>query len=335
MALGSGSVADRANSVSVGSEGNERQITNVAAGTEDTDAVNKAQLDEVGKTASNTDHFFKATDSEDSGAGAYVEGDNATAAGEATNAIGNGASAYGSGANAVADGATAVGYNSLAAGQNSAAFGQNAQATGPAAVAVGGNAVDENGDPLITNGGVPVDTGATSAGVGGTAVGASAQADGFAATAAGVGAFASGAQSSAFGAVANAIGDYSTAVGTQSCRRQRQHGSRWPWGRSRAAVVRRQATGERSTVFGAGATQRATTVRRLVALGEADGVDSTALGYFAYAPGDKPVRWTARSGHGDSSTAVGSSARRDADSVALGANATADATTASPWVRIR
>ena len=150
----------------------------MAAGTEDTDAVNKAQLDEVGKTASNTDHFFKATDSEDSGAGAYVEGDNATAAGEATNAIGNGASAYGSGANAVADGATAVGYNSLAAGQNSAAFGQNAQATGPAAVAVGGNAVDENGDPLITNGGVPVDTGATSAGVGGTAVGASAQADG-------------------------------------------------------------------------------------------------------------------------------------------------------------
>ena len=82
----------------MGSEGSERQITNVAAGTEDTDAVNKAQLDEVGKVASNTDHFFKASDSEDSNAGAYVEGDNATAAGEAANAIGNGASAIGSGA---------------------------------------------------------------------------------------------------------------------------------------------------------------------------------------------------------------------------------------------
>ena len=44
VALGFGSVADRANAVSVGSKGAERQITNVAAGTEDTDAVNVSQL---------------------------------------------------------------------------------------------------------------------------------------------------------------------------------------------------------------------------------------------------------------------------------------------------
>jgi len=44
VALGSGSSADRANSVSVGSAGNERQIVNVADGTEDTDAVNVRQL---------------------------------------------------------------------------------------------------------------------------------------------------------------------------------------------------------------------------------------------------------------------------------------------------
>src|SRR3546814_10624570 len=74
VALGAGSIADRDNSVSVGSAGNERQITNVAAGTEDTDAVNKAQLDEVGKTADNTDHFFKATDDPDNpGVGAYAD----------------------------------------------------------------------------------------------------------------------------------------------------------------------------------------------------------------------------------------------------------------------
>lgn len=48
VALGAGSVADRANSVSVGSAGNERQVTNVAAGTEDTDAVNVAQLKAAG-----------------------------------------------------------------------------------------------------------------------------------------------------------------------------------------------------------------------------------------------------------------------------------------------
>ncbi|GAB2581532.1 hypothetical protein GCM10027066_24170 [Dyella jejuensis] len=44
VALGAGSVADRANSVSVGAAGSERQITNVAAGTQATDAVNVGQL---------------------------------------------------------------------------------------------------------------------------------------------------------------------------------------------------------------------------------------------------------------------------------------------------
>ncbi|MEO6917477.1 MAG: YadA-like family protein, partial [Collimonas sp.] len=45
VALGNGSVADRDNSVSIGSAGNERQLTNVADGTQATDAVNLRQLD--------------------------------------------------------------------------------------------------------------------------------------------------------------------------------------------------------------------------------------------------------------------------------------------------
>ncbi|WP_321793579.1 YadA family autotransporter adhesin [Caballeronia sp. J97] len=48
IALGSNSVANRANTVSVGSAGAERQITNVAAGTQDTDAVNVSQLKQAG-----------------------------------------------------------------------------------------------------------------------------------------------------------------------------------------------------------------------------------------------------------------------------------------------
>lgn len=44
VALGVGSVADRANAVSVGSKGAERQIINVKAGVDDTDAVNVSQL---------------------------------------------------------------------------------------------------------------------------------------------------------------------------------------------------------------------------------------------------------------------------------------------------
>lgn len=44
VALGSGSIADRDNTISVGSVGAERQITNVADGTDDFDAVNVRQL---------------------------------------------------------------------------------------------------------------------------------------------------------------------------------------------------------------------------------------------------------------------------------------------------
>jgi autotransporter adhesin len=60
VALGANSEAVRANSVAVGSAGNERQITSVAAGSEATDAVNKAQLDAVASTADSTARFFQA-----------------------------------------------------------------------------------------------------------------------------------------------------------------------------------------------------------------------------------------------------------------------------------
>lgn len=46
VALGAGSLADRENTVSVGRTGGERQITNVAAGVQGTDAVNVSQLNE-------------------------------------------------------------------------------------------------------------------------------------------------------------------------------------------------------------------------------------------------------------------------------------------------
>ncbi|WP_050453921.1 YadA family autotransporter adhesin [Candidatus Burkholderia verschuerenii] len=48
VAIGSNSVANRDNTVSVGAAGAERQITNVAAGTQDTDAVNVSQLKSSG-----------------------------------------------------------------------------------------------------------------------------------------------------------------------------------------------------------------------------------------------------------------------------------------------
>ncbi|ATE72587.1 YadA-like family protein [Lysobacter capsici] len=47
VALGANAQADRANTVSVGSAGAERQLVNVAAATQDTDAVNLSQLNTV------------------------------------------------------------------------------------------------------------------------------------------------------------------------------------------------------------------------------------------------------------------------------------------------
>jgi hypothetical protein len=44
VAIGTGSVADEAHTVSVGSQGNERRITNVAAGRNPTDAANVGQI---------------------------------------------------------------------------------------------------------------------------------------------------------------------------------------------------------------------------------------------------------------------------------------------------
>ncbi|MFM0241841.1 YadA family autotransporter adhesin, partial [Paraburkholderia phytofirmans] len=63
VALGASSVADRDNTVSVGSAGNERQVTNVAAGTATTDAVNVGQLNEaIGSSLGNLPAGMTAKD---------------------------------------------------------------------------------------------------------------------------------------------------------------------------------------------------------------------------------------------------------------------------------
>src|SRR5262249_35237454 len=58
VALGNGSVANAPNTVSVGSAGNERRITNVAAGANPTDAVNVSQLTSVAVRYTEPDQQF-------------------------------------------------------------------------------------------------------------------------------------------------------------------------------------------------------------------------------------------------------------------------------------
>ena len=130
MALGANSTADRDNTVSVGDVGSERQITNVAAGTEGTDAVNVDQLNAVAEASENATRYFKANGERDGSDDAVAHGDYATASGSAALADGVGATATGSGAFALANGATATGFNATATGANSVANGAGAQASG-------------------------------------------------------------------------------------------------------------------------------------------------------------------------------------------------------------
>ncbi|MGU2418228.1 ESPR-type extended signal peptide-containing protein [Burkholderia cenocepacia] len=136
VALGGQSVADRDNSVSVGSATRQRQITNVADGTANTDAVNLGQM----QTALSTkvDDTYVKIDTSNSTVAAQ--------AGTAALAIGTNTSASGSYA-------TAVGNSALANGNNSTALGFQATSSGGAAVAVGNgaNASSSHGVALGVN----------------------------------------------------------------------------------------------------------------------------------------------------------------------------------------
>ena len=176
VAIGANSWNDRDDTVSVGDVGAERQITNVAAGTEGTDAVNLDQLNALAEASENATRYFKANGAGDGSDDATATGDYATASGAAALAEGVGATATGSGAFAIANGATATGFNATATGENSVASGAGAQATGAGAVALGGQRplFDENGDPLLDEDGNPVYAGTEATADDATALGAGA-----------------------------------------------------------------------------------------------------------------------------------------------------------------
>lgn len=134
-----------------------RQITNVAAGKEDTDAVNVAQLKQVVNLVNNgggsgtggsgvhdysVNSVDSTTDSNYNNAGAT--GSNALAAGVSASATGENAVAIGTGAKADGVGATVIGQYGTASGRYALAFGgQQTDNTAPAAnnQAIGDNSV--------------------------------------------------------------------------------------------------------------------------------------------------------------------------------------------------
>ncbi|KUY78024.1 hypothetical protein WI27_14995 [Burkholderia cepacia] len=154
VALGANSVGDRNNAVSVGSTSLQRQIVNVAAGTQNTDAVNLGQMNAAIAAGANPYVAVRgSTAARASGTQSIAIGDGAIANATNTNGgqtnIAVGANAYTSGGfgqlaigegasatNANAGGAIAIGRGTLTT-QRGVALGDHASVTAEYGVALG------------------------------------------------------------------------------------------------------------------------------------------------------------------------------------------------------
>lgn len=356
IALGKGSEADRSGGVtgwdpktgtastksdvawksgegalSIGNGGASRQITNVAAGSEDSDAVNLAQL----KNAMTHYYSVKTTAETDAaGNNNYLNdgatGDNALAAGVGTTASSDDATAVGTYANATASQATAIGRSASASSYQDTAIGYNAGAHGSYAIAMGNgaSATNTNAIAIGASANVPYEN-STAVGASAkatdnqaTAIGSSAEASGTYATALGNSASATSYESTAIGSGAGAHGDYAIAMGngasaTNSYAVAIGAGANAPSYQATALGNGASATSSQATAIGTGAGARGSYATALGNGASAYSSYATALGSSA----------TAQS---SDDTAIGSSAKASGgDATALGYNAQATAPNAT------
>ncbi|UIN27675.1 YadA-like family protein [Xylella fastidiosa subsp. morus] len=125
-------ITDGPSVTSSGINAGSQKITNVAAGTADTDAVNLSQLNTaMASSGAKSVHYYSTYDGGTQG-GNY-NGDGAT---------GTGSIAVGVGTLASAEGATAMGSGAAASGKGSTAIGRNAVASADGSVALGDGAKD-------------------------------------------------------------------------------------------------------------------------------------------------------------------------------------------------
>lgn len=211
-----------------------RQIIGVAAGTNDTDAVNVAQL-KAAMTQSGSIHDYSVNSTDTAADTNY---NNAGATGK--NALAAGVSA-----SATTENAVAIGYGAKADGVGATVIGQYGKATGQYALAFGGVNTDSTGTPVdnTASGFNSVAFGERTAASGNnsTAFGWQTTATQKRATAFGERTTASGANSTAFGQLAVASGQNSTAFGNEAV--ANNYGTT-------AFGNRTEALGEYSTAFG-------------------------------------------------------------------------------------
>ena len=192
----------RKGAVSIGNDkkGQTRQLIGVAAGSEDTDAVNVAQLKALNdKVDKGSIHYFSVN----SGKPAKLDGTNwsndgaigedAVAIGNRAKAQGKSSTALGNAAKAEKESSTALGYRAIAKEESSTALGYSAKAQGKSSTALGYDAKAK--------------------GESSTALGNAAQAKGEFSTALGHGAIAKEESSTALGNAAQAEKEFSTALG--------------------------------------------------------------------------------------------------------------------------
>ena len=226
-----------AGALSIGNGGTSRQITNVAAGSEDSDAVNLAQLKEAMthyysvKTTAETDaagnnNYLNDGATGDNalaaGVNANASGKNATAVGYNTTAPYERATAMGAFANATSSQATAIGSSASATSSQSTAIGYNAGAHGTYATAVGSSASATSYESTAIGSGagahgsyaIAMGNGASATNTYAVAIGAGAKAPSDQATALGNGASATSSQATALGNGASATSSQATAIGS-------------------------------------------------------------------------------------------------------------------------
>lgn len=345
--------------LSVGNGSASRQITGVAAGSEDTDAVNLAQL----KNAITHYYSVKTTETTDkAGNNNYLNdgatGNNALAAGVSAVAKGNNATAVGTQTYASGEDASAYGYQAAAMGKDSVSIGSGTSAQKEGAVAIGGHAIGSNsiaigsdyrsnrvsaaGSSSIAIGGytnsdynVAIGSGSSTSGPYAITVGGSATSD----HAVSIGGVAGNSQATAVGSGSSATGQQSTAIGAYSA-----------VSGSHAVTVGGTASGDNAVSVGGVASDNATAVGRgstassgqSTAVGfqsAAGGSNSTAIGLSAAASGSSATAagygtnaqgnystalGNMSSARGENSTAVGGASARGKNVTAIGKSSTVE-----------
>lgn len=337
IALGKGSQADRSGGVtgwdpktgttstktdaawksgegalSIGNGGASRQITNVAAGSEDSDAVNLAQL----KNAMTHYYSVKTTEATDAAGNNNYLNDGAT---------GNNALAAGVSAVATRDNATAVGTNTYASGTNASAYGYRAVASGLNSVAIGsGTSAQQEGSVAVgghTQGFHAVQVGTDSTAQSAYSVAVGGHAKGEYSVEVGYGSTAQGSYSTSIGG--HAIGKNSIAIGSEN---QNSYSNPASAGGDNSIAIGGHTNSTNDIAIGAGSSTNG---------GQAIAVGGSATGGQAVSIGGVATNSSATavgrnsSATGSQSTAVGGHAGNEySTAVGQGANATYAFTTA-------